>query len=376
MHSHPQRVWWSFALFEPCPTMSGLTPHPPPRVPPSTVTVLTTFFQDRFRDLPCLTEALDGLLALVRYQALAGPAAADLAMRCAIPPIPRARSHLPRLTACYACTGDSLLVTVNLAGQPQPVRLTAYHLLGALLERHTPALRARGPEFVFNAIRCMDGEKDPRNLLYKLGVLRQLATSFPLSDELAEVPARLPACLPALADARNRVGVGTQDLFDALACYFPITFTPPPNDPFAISSDELRTRLRYAQHGPSSSSPFPVLYLRVHFSPQGRAGKRGRLWAAAPPDPAGEAGLGQPSRQGWTRFLVLAREESGWVSHCLYVFCSTMRWTSCASAPPSTVPTRSPRTSPTCARRSTPRCDAGLGRGPSGIAHTRLVLHL
>ena len=35
-------------------------------------------------------------------------------------------------------------------------------------------------------------------------------------------------------------------LFDAVACYFPITFTPPPNDPNRISPAELRGVLRGA----------------------------------------------------------------------------------------------------------------------------------
>lgn len=30
-------------------------------------------------------------------------------------------------------------------------------------------------------------------------------------------------------------------VFDATACYFPVTFTPPPNDPHNISPDALRT---------------------------------------------------------------------------------------------------------------------------------------
>jgi len=35
-----------------------------------------------------------------------------------------------------------------------------------------------------------------------------------------------------------------QDLFDVTACYFPISFTPPRNDQYAISVDELRQCLR------------------------------------------------------------------------------------------------------------------------------------
>jgi DNA repair/transcription protein MET18/MMS19 len=36
----------------------------------------------------------------------------------------------------------------------------------------------------------------------------------------------------------------TEDLFDISFCYFPITFTPPPDDPYGISSEELQVALR------------------------------------------------------------------------------------------------------------------------------------
>lgn len=39
-----------------------------------------------------------------------------------------------------------------------------------------------------------------------------------------------------------------QDLFDITFCYFPITFTPPPNDPYGISSEDLQISLRYASN--------------------------------------------------------------------------------------------------------------------------------
>lgn len=67
----------------------------------------------------------------------------------------------------------------------------------------------------------MDGEKDPRCLILCLRVLGKTQDLFPqASDELAE------AC------------------FDVTACYFPITFTPPPNDPYGITPEMLSHALR------------------------------------------------------------------------------------------------------------------------------------
>jgi hypothetical protein len=78
------------------------------------------------------------------------------------------------------------------AVQPQAVRLAAYAVLAALVERHHDAVRARGIAAIFGMVRAMDGEKDPRNLMAKLDLLRRLAVIVPLTDELAEVtgPAR------------------------------------------------------------------------------------------------------------------------------------------------------------------------------------------
>lgn len=38
-----------------------------------------------------------------------------------------------------------------------------------------------------------------------------------------------------------------QSLFNIVFCYFPITFRPPPNDPYGISTDDLRLALRYVR---------------------------------------------------------------------------------------------------------------------------------
>ena len=40
-----------------------------------------------------------------------------------------------------------------------------------------------------------------------------------------------------------------QDYFDITFCYFPITFRPPPNDPYGISADNLKDSLLYVSAG-------------------------------------------------------------------------------------------------------------------------------
>lgn len=43
---------------------------------------------------------------------------------------------------------------------------------------------------------------------------------------------------------RSLADLEFQDLFDITFCYFPITFTPPPDDPYGITSDDLVLALR------------------------------------------------------------------------------------------------------------------------------------
>jgi hypothetical protein len=40
-------------------------------------------------------------------------------------------------------------------------------------------------------------------------------------------------------DAVMDYGDVVESLFDVTACYFPITFKPPPNDPYGVTSEEL-----------------------------------------------------------------------------------------------------------------------------------------
>lgn len=60
--------------------------------------------------------------------------------------------------------------------------------------------------------------------------------------------------------ARNTLTVN-QDLFEAVFNYFPITFKPPPDDPYGITAQQLKDRLRAciastAEFGPHA---FPAL---------------------------------------------------------------------------------------------------------------------
>ncbi|XP_060245585.1 MMS19 nucleotide excision repair protein homolog isoform X4 [Meriones unguiculatus] len=81
-------------------------------------------------------------------------------------------------------------------------------------------LKGLGADFTFGFIQVMDGEKDPRNLLLAFRIVHDL-----ISKDYS-------------------LGPFVEELFEVTSCYFPIDFTPPPNDPYGIQRDDLILSLR------------------------------------------------------------------------------------------------------------------------------------
>ncbi|XP_055485963.1 MMS19 nucleotide excision repair protein homolog isoform X4 [Psammomys obesus] len=81
-------------------------------------------------------------------------------------------------------------------------------------------LKGLGADFTFGFIQVMDGEKDPRNLLLAFHIVHDL-----ISKDYS-------------------LGPFVEELFEVTSCYFPIDFTPPPNDPYGIQRDDLILSLR------------------------------------------------------------------------------------------------------------------------------------
>ncbi len=91
-------------------------------------------------------------------------------------------------------------------------------------------------EFLPKLIYFFDGEKDPRNLMMVFSILHVPMTEWD-------------------------VKAYAQDLFDAVFNYFPITFKPPPDDPYGITAQDLKDRLRDCIAANSDFAPysFPAL---------------------------------------------------------------------------------------------------------------------
>lgn len=160
---------------------------------------IVQFFSARLADFPSVEPALGALRFLVtEYDSIAADAA----------PV--------------VCAG--MFDNLNITDMEQKLRQLCFGLLETLLSRQDTleALVAQGPAFVSGFIESMEGEKDPRCLVVCLRTAATILGAFDsvLDDDLIE------------------------ELFDVTACYFPITFTPPPNDPFGISKQSLVLALR------------------------------------------------------------------------------------------------------------------------------------
>lgn len=65
----------------------------------------------------------------------------------------------------------------------------------------------------------MTGEKDPRNLMIVYTIIQKIVRSLDITNQVEE-------------------------LFEATFCYFPITFRPPPDNPYGITAKDLKSNLR------------------------------------------------------------------------------------------------------------------------------------
>ncbi|CAN0072597.1 unnamed protein product, partial [Phaeothamnion confervicola] len=178
--------------------LSRLTALP---LAPASVPKLAEFFSARLADYPSVRPALTALAALLRHHETRLPEGAA--------------------AATAASVADAVCTELVLPSVAQPIRQAGLELLRNLLA--APRLRAglSGTDMLPRLCEQMAGEKDPRCLVAGLQALRLAQQHLP-DDEVA-----------ASAEA----------VFDATACYFPVTFTPPPGDPHGITAAGLRASL-------------------------------------------------------------------------------------------------------------------------------------
>ncbi|KAF2857605.1 ARM repeat-containing protein [Piedraia hortae CBS 480.64] len=104
----------------------------------------------------------------------------------------------------------------------QSQRFAIVQLINMLLNKYRGAIRQmyiQDPNFMSAFVSFFDGERDPRNLMviFSLYLVPMMEWD---------------------------VHAHAQELFEAVFNYFPITFKPPPDDPYKITAQDLKERLR------------------------------------------------------------------------------------------------------------------------------------
>lgn len=95
-----------------------------------------------------------------------------------------------------------------------------------------------GDDSIVGIVDLMMGEKDPRNLMVVFSILKVVMVEWDISNH-AEVPSLLLE-----TNSVYSVTNSSKLLFDSVYNYFPITFRPPPNDPYGITAQDLKDRLQ------------------------------------------------------------------------------------------------------------------------------------
>ncbi|XP_061087683.1 MMS19 nucleotide excision repair protein homolog [Conger conger] len=159
------------------------------------VEVLVAFYEDRLKDHYAITPyVLQGIKALTKC-----------------PKLP------PGLSVSIL---RSLFQDVHVQSLMLKERSCAYTILINLMQSREEELKGLGADFVFGFVQAMDGERDPRNLLL----------AFQIAGNIVHQGYEL--------------GKFTEELFEVTSCYFPIDFSPPPNDPHGITQEDLILSLR------------------------------------------------------------------------------------------------------------------------------------
>ena len=134
---------------------------------------------------------------------------------------------------------ESPLLHIDFYTLPQPHRLSFYtfflHFFENYPDVHLIPMSVRD-RWVETLLRQFQGEKDPRNLIPHFSLFACLLERdwLAISDSATD--------LSSDSNARS-VDRLMEDLFQILFCYYPITFTPPIDDPFKVSPDSLRQAL-------------------------------------------------------------------------------------------------------------------------------------
>uniref|UniRef100_A0A8C5C8N7 MMS19 nucleotide excision repair protein n=1 Tax=Gadus morhua TaxID=8049 RepID=A0A8C5C8N7_GADMO len=165
----------------------------------SEVEVLIAFYENRLKDhYVIIPFVLQGLKALVSGFSLL-PAGSAVSML-------RSLFQDTHVQVSLHCPFVALLI------------YTSFELFTCSF--YSPELKGLGADFVFGFVQSMDGERDPRNLVL----------AFQIANNIIH--------------RGYDLGKFAEELFEVTSCYFPVDFSPPPNDPHGITQETLILSLR------------------------------------------------------------------------------------------------------------------------------------
>ena len=181
---------------------SLLSDHASIRFPSSVVHLFVVFFCRRLSDYPSIVPSLKALTALVTNHG---------------------DSFDPKYFD-YLDIFQTIFKDIFVQALAQNIRQRVFELLNLLWDRADAIAAARGAteDIINGSITAFEGEKDPRCLVVSLQMIAGMIHGM---GDVFMMPY-------------------SEKVFDCTACYFPITFQPPANDPFGITSEMLTNALQ------------------------------------------------------------------------------------------------------------------------------------
>ncbi|KAI8639708.1 Dos2-interacting transcription regulator of RNA-Pol-II-domain-containing protein [Parasitella parasitica] len=159
----------------------------------STNNAIIQFISDRLDDPVLVPRCVDILAILIQSESISST---DVIQLCSV-----------------------IFTHIKVKKLPQQSRYKVLIILAKTLEKYASETQSSKINFIGGFINCMDGEKDPRNLMVAFELVRAIIDRFDISRHI-------------------------EDLFDVVFCYFPISFAAPANDPFSITTQDLKESLR------------------------------------------------------------------------------------------------------------------------------------
>ncbi|KJA28181.1 hypothetical protein HYPSUDRAFT_130307 [Hypholoma sublateritium FD-334 SS-4] len=188
--------------------------------------VLTSFFVGKLDDTATIKPALAGIASV---------------------------ALLPLLTPAEVTSiVEGLFQHVKMKAIVQDVRFKVFSIIDSLMAYHRGVLKSMGTRFITGYISLAEGEKDPRNLMVAFAIARVILIEF-------DFPAHV------------------ESMFNTLFCYFPITFRPPPNDKYGITTEDLRMALRGCLGATPAFGPLAIPVFLEKISAGSRATKKDTL---------------------------------------------------------------------------------------------------